>query len=274
MMNIEKLLSEGLLRSFKGGRITDADVSEQPLVVLAPRKTSIEVATQLPVRLVVVHEQNATSAVDVRLMAGAQLSLTDIYPSASYASTTVQQAEGSACRVVCVLMGGAHVEYRTLLDEPHAECDIFATFVASGADRCAVSLDTRHNASDCRSNSLVKGVAAGRATGEFRGLVYVAQDAQRTDAAQLNRNVELGQAHIVTMPQLEIYADDVKCSHGTTVGRLDEEAVYYMQQRGIGRSEAERLQIEGFVNDVISKCDTEWLREQLASEMAVKLEQL
>ena len=271
MMNIEKLLSEGLLRSFKGGRITDADVSEQPLVVLAPRKTSIEVATQLPVRLVVVHEQNATSAVDVRLMAGAQLSLTDIYPSASYASTTVQQAEGSACRVVSVLMGGAHVEYRTLLDEPHAECDIFATFVASGADRCAVSLDTRHNASDCRSNSLVKGVAAGRATGEFRGLVYVAQDAQRTDAKQLNRNIELGGGRVVSEPQLEIYADDVKCSHGSTVGQLDEQAIYYMRQRGISQAAAERLMLEGFVGEVVAKCDIEPLAEMLCEALQKRL---
>ena len=273
-MDVERLIDEGLLRRFKGGRITDAEASGAPLVLVSPRKASVEVVTQQPVRLVVLHDRSDASTVELSLSAGAQLSLTDIYSTAAYASTTIQQEEGSCSRVVSLLLAGAHVEYRTVLDAPHAECDIYGTFVASGFERCAVAIDTRHNAPDCRSNSLIKGVAAGRATGEFRGLVYVAQDAQRTDAAQLNRNVELGQAHIVTMPQLEIYADDVKCSHGTTVGKLDEEAVYYMQQRGIARRDAERLQIEGFVNDVISKCDVAPLCEQLTIEMAAKLEQL
>ena len=106
---------------------------------------------------------------------------------------------------------------------------------------------------------------------EFKGLVYVAQDAQRTDAKQLNRNVELGGGRVVSEPQLEIYADDVKCSHGSTVGQLDEQAIYYMRQRGIPQEVAERLMLEGFVGDVVAKCDVEPLREVLADALQKRL---
>jgi Fe-S cluster assembly protein SufD len=132
-----------------------------------------------------------------------------------------------------------------------------AAVVATGFDHAQLSLVTRHNVADCKSNSTIKSVASGRAVAEFKGLVYVAQDAQRTDAKQLNRNIELGGGRVYSEPQLEIYADDVKCSHGSTVGQLDEQALYYMRQRGISEADARRLQIEGFVQDVVSRCHME-----------------
>ena len=146
--------------------------------------------------------------------------------------------------------------------------------MASDSEHCTIDLTTNHLVSDCKSDSLVKGVASGRSTGEFRGLVYVAPDAQRTDAQQQSRNIEIGDAHIVTMPQLEIYADDVRCSHGATVGQLDDDAVLYMRQRGLSEKDARRLQTEGFVNDVASRCDVEAVAEMLTEEIAAKLEKL
>jgi Fe-S cluster assembly protein SufD len=104
-------------------------------------------------------------------------------------------------------------------------------------------------------------------------MVYVAPDAQRTDAVQTSRNIEIGrEAHIVAKPQLEIYADDVKCSHGATVGQLDGEAVLYMRQRGLSLEQAKRLQIEGFVGDVVSQAGI--FGEVLSQELASKLELL
>ena len=146
-----------------------------------------------------------------------------------------------------------------------------AAYVATGFDHSVLSPTTRHLVADCKSASIIKGVASGKATGEFKGLVYVAQDAQRTDAQQTNRNVELGGGHIVSEPQLEIYADDVKCSHGSTVGQLDEQAIYYMRQRGISQAAAEKLLLEGFIEDVVSKCEIEALREMLDEAVQTKL---
>ena len=104
-------------------------------------------------------------------------------------------------------------------------------------------------------------------------MVYVAQDAQRTDARQTNRNIEIGpDAKIITKPQLEIYADDVKCSHGATVGQMDSDAVLYMRQRGLSEQQARRLQIEGFVNDIVMQAGE--MGEVMSELMTSKLEKL
>ena len=100
----------------------------------------------------------------------------------------------------------------------------------------------------------------------------MAPDAQHTEAYQQSRNVLLSpEARIQTQPQLEIYADDVKCSHGSTVGQLDEQAIYYMRQRGISQASAERLLLEGFVEDVVAKCEVEALRDMLNEAVQAKL---
>ena len=148
-------------------------------------------------------------------------------------------------------------------------------FLAGGEEHCVVKLRTNHNVPDCRSNSYIKGVAGGSARGEFCGLVYVAPDAQHTDAQQQNRNILLSEtAHIATQPQLEIYADDVKCSHGATVGQMDSEAVLYMRQRGLSEVQARRLQIEGFVGDVVRRCGVEPLCETMMEAVRAKMEKL
>ena len=132
-----------------------------------------------------------------------------------------------------------------------------------------------HNVPDCSSRSLVKGVAGGEATGAFQGLVYVAPGAQRTDAQQTSRNVELSTgARIVAKPQLEIYADDVKCTHGATVGQMDDEAILYMRQRGLSEQQARRLQMEGFVAAIAAHCAVEPLCEELYRRIVTKLERM
>ena len=270
-MDIKKMIAEGLLQPFKGGRIDDATSLALPLVVENPHKCDIEVCASQPVSLVVWHDNAKECALTLRLAPHAVVSLTEVYASQKYVDVRIEQAEGSECRVVTVMLRGAHTSYETLLQGSHSSFKMDATYLATGFDHSVLSLTTRHLVADCKSASLIKGVASGKATGEFKGLVYVAQDAQRTDAQQTNRNVELGGGHIVSEPQLEIYADDVKCSHGSTIGQLDEQAIYYMRQRGISQAAAERLLLEGFVEDVVSKCDIEALREMLNEAVQAKL---
>jgi Fe-S cluster assembly protein SufD len=105
-------------------------------------------------------------------------------------------------------------------------------------------------------------------------LVYVAPDAQRTDSVQSSRNVVIGNARIETLPQLEIYADDVKCSHGATVGQMDAEAILYMRQRGLSLADAKRLQIEGFVGDVVMHAAIDSLVEPLQELLVEKFNRL
>lgn len=268
---IEKLIAEGALREVKVGRIDDKCDLTLPLVLLNPRKGDVEVAASRRVSLVVWHDDAKECALTIRLAPHAQLSLTEVYASEKYASVQVEQAEGSECAITAIMLRGAHASYVSLLNAPHASIVVNGAVVAAGFDHAQLSLTTRHLVSDCKSDATIKSVASGRATAEFKGLVYVAQDAQRTDAKQLNRNVELGGGKVVSEPQLEIYADDVKCSHGSTIGELDEQAIYYMRQRGISQEAAERLMLEGFVGDVVSKCEVEPLREMLTEALQARL---
>ena len=121
-----------------------------------------------------------------------------------------------------------------------------------------------HRASDCVSNELFKYVLDEQATGAFAGKVLVRPGAQRTASQQTNRNLcATREARMYTQPQLEIYADDVKCSHGATVGQLDEKALFYMQQRGISYKEARLLLMFAFVNEVIDTIRMDALKDRL-----------
>ncbi len=121
-----------------------------------------------------------------------------------------------------------------------------------------------HRVSDCTSNELFKYVLDDRAVGAFAGKVLVREGAQHTNSQQTNRNIcATREARMYTQPQLEIYADDVKCSHGATVGQLDENALFYMQQRGISLKEARLLLMFAFVNEVIDYIRMDALKDRL-----------
>ena len=121
-----------------------------------------------------------------------------------------------------------------------------------------------HRAADCTSSELFKYVLDGSSTGAFAGKVLVREGAQHTSSQQTNRNICLTRdARMFTQPQLEIYADDVKCSHGATVGQLDDRALFYMRQRGIPEQEARMMLMLAFVGEVIGKVELEPLRDRL-----------
>ncbi len=169
-----------------------------------------------------------------------------------HGSFIVQQARSSVALVAVASGGeGMRMAYQADLAGTEADLDLKALYLATEQERKDFNVRVNHLVPGCKSRELVKGIASGQAVGSFTGCVYVARDAQRTEALQQSRNIELGgQARIFTRPQLEIYADDVRCSHGATVGHLDDQAVYYMRQRGIDERTARRLQLEGFVKDV------------------------
>lgn len=121
-----------------------------------------------------------------------------------------------------------------------------------------------HKVPDCTSNELFKYVLDDRSVGAFAGKVLVREGAQHTSSRQVNRNLCVTkEAHMYTQPQLEIYADDVKCSHGATVGQMDEDALFYMQQRGISLKEARLLLMFAFVNEVIDNIRMDALKDRL-----------
>lgn len=267
-----------ILRSFatvEGEKLEVAAAGTQPFVAVDPQKLRVEVAAGASVQLVVVHEKPLASSLSLLLERGARLQLTDIFLGEAFAETTVVQSADSDCCITVVQLASANASYRVDLDGAHARNTFGGLFLAAEKEHCLLDLHTAHKVADCRSDSLVKGIAGGSALGEFHGLVYVASDAQRTDARQQSLNILLSEtARIVARPQLEIYADDVKCSHGATVGQMDAEAILYMRQRGLSLAQARRLQIEGFAGDVVRRCGIGELGEALMGAVAHKMESM
>ncbi len=263
------------LRAVDGEVLRIGDAAGESFVAVDPRRLRIEAAAGSSARLVVLHTAPETSSLTYELGEGAAIGVTEIFTAEAFTDVAVKQAAHSRCDITVVELASANVSYRIDLNGREAENRLGGVFLAGGEEHCVVKLRTAHNVPDCRSDSTVKGVAGGRAVGEFCGLVYVAPDAQRTDAQQQSRNILLsGTARIATWPQLEIYADDVKCSHGATVGQMDSEAILYMRQRGLSEAQARRLQIEGFVGDIVRRCGIEPLCDALMEAVAAKMERI
>lgn len=160
-----------------------------------------------------------------------------------------------------------------VLDGQHIECHMYGLYIPNGNQHVDNHTLVDHRKPNSESNELYKGILDGRSKGVFNGKIFVRQDAQKTNAYQNCRNVILSEsAGMNTKPQLEIWADDVKCSHGTTTGKLDDDAIFYMQSRGIPKSEAIRLQLTAFAEDVVSQIKWETLREQLDILILKKLQ--
>lgn len=113
----------------------------------------------------------------------------------------------------------------------------------------------------CYSNELYKGIMDGQSSGVFNGKIFVRKDAQKTNAYQSNKNILIGsQSSANTKPQLEIFADDVKCSHGCTIGKLDDDALFYLRARGISMENARALLLHAFVMDILEQIKDENIR--------------
>ncbi|MBR1955889.1 MAG: SufD family Fe-S cluster assembly protein [Bacteroidales bacterium] len=147
-----------------------------------------------------------------------------------------------------------------------AEANIYGAYVCGGEERVKIAVDMHHDLPHCNSRQLFKGIAGGTSKVDFYGKIIVAQDAQRTEAYQENHNLLLTDgAKVDTKPQLEIYADDVKCSHGATIGRLNEEEQFYMRSRGITLEDARVLQMISFIAPVLENIPEEE-REAVAAK--------
>lgn len=144
--------------------------------------------------------------------------------------------------------------------------------ISTADEKICAHVELRHNVPGCSSSQLFKNLVGGMALVDFYGRIIVAQDAQKTEAYQANHNLLLSEtARVNTKPQLEIYADDVKCSHGATIGKLNEDEQFYMRSRGISLAEARFLQMISFVSPVFELVPEETERERLKNEVEAAL---
>lgn len=178
----------------------------------------------------------------------------------------ISLGEGENLRLTLYALPGdsADVELRIDLCGEGASADIAGLYICPSDELLNIKVDLRHLVPGCTSRQLFKGTAGGSARFCFDGRIFVEKGAGRTKAYQENHNLLLSEgARAETRPQLEIYADDVECSHGATVGRLDETQLYYMRSRGIPETEARRFQILSFLSPVLTRLPGE-LAEKIA----------
>lgn len=181
-------------------------------------------------------------------------------------TTQVRQSRDSQFHSFSFAVGGtlARTNIYTTLDGEGATCTLNGLYLADGTQHIDNQTSIEHIAPNCPSHEVYKGVLGGRSHGVFNGKVYVHPEAQKTDGKQSNNNLLLSPtARIDTKPQLEIFADDVKCTHGATVGRLDDTALFYLSSRGIGPERARTLLTYAFAADVLEKIELEPLRKEL-----------
>ena len=187
--------------------------------------------------------------------------------SASQVDTTlVHQADDSRCAIFTLTLSGGLVRNNLdiKLDGENISSELMGIYLLSGIQHVDNHTQVDHMKPNCYSNELYKGIIDEKATGVFNGRIHVYKDAQKTNAFQANRNILLSNtANIYTKPQLEIYADDVKCSHGATTGRFDEDAMFYLRARGINEYNARLMLIFAFVMEVVNHISIEAVRDYI-----------
>ena len=185
-----------------------------------------------------------------------------------YAVSVLQARQGRSSNYSCHSFMMGHSLLRNdagaIMGGEGGEGHLNGLYLASGRQHIDNHTAIDHALPNCNSREIYHGILSGASTGVFNGKILVRQDAQKTDARQTNRNLLLSdQATIDTKPQLEIFADDVKCTHGATVGRLDEDSVFYLRSRGIPREEAESLLTYAFASEIVEGIRLKSLQDPL-----------
>lgn len=192
--------------------------------------------------------------------------------------TEVVQEKHSNYRNYTYTFPGADIVRNNLniyLDDVEEECHLYGLYFTAGKQLVDNHTEVHHKFPNCLSNQLYKGVMSDSSKGVFNGKIYVYEDAQKTNAFQESDNILLGdRATVNAKPQLEIFADDVKASHGTTVGQLDKEALFYLQSRGIGEQNAKNMLINAFAFDVTQKVKYEALKAYLEDMIITKMQRI
>lgn len=190
-------------------------------------------------------------------------------------TTQVFQEKNSTFDSVTVSWGGSVIRnnLNSYLNGENIECNFRGLSFITGKQHVDNHTLVDHAMPNCHSNEFYKGIIDEKADGVFNGKIMVRKDAQKTNAYQMNRNILLSNDAVInSKPQLEIYADDVKCSHGATTGQIDKEQLFYLKARGIGEKEGRKLLLYAFANEIIEDIKIEELKIYLEEKLSRKLE--
>lgn len=178
--------------------------------------------------------------------------------------TSVTLARDARYKMVAIsgCAGFGRADFNVKMNGQGGECDLSGLTLLAGKQHSDTTIVVDHIAPYCRSSQFFKTVLNDQSHGVFQGKIHVYKEAQKTDGYQLSNNLLLSNlAEMDVKPELEIYADDVKCSHGATTGQLDETPLFYLMSRGIGKEDARRLLLEAFMGEVLEKIDNDDVRQ-------------
>jgi Fe-S cluster assembly protein SufD len=268
-------------------RIPTGHIEKEPVFLLFISTGRLAGAVTNPRILVVAHERSEAKIIEKYVTLGDQPHLTNVVTELvldegarvehcklqdeglnAFHVATIQgyQKRNSHLLTHSISLGGAITRNNVIpvLDAEGCECIMNGLYL--GRDTQLVDHHTaiHHAKPNCNSHEFYHGILDGKSQGVFNGKIFVRPDAQKTDAKQTNRNLLLSdEATIHTKPQLEIFADDVKCTHGATVGQLEDEHIFYLRARGIGLEMARRMLVHAFASDIVNRISMEEVRAEL-----------
>jgi Fe-S cluster assembly protein SufD len=265
-------------------------VLEEPIHLLFVATTGDSPAMTHPRNLVVVEDEGQATIIEdyvsygdaipafsnavTELVAGGNANVQHILierehlETYNFSTLRIEQARSANVASHSLLLGGGLVRNNVhpVLHGEGSECLINGLFIGGGRQHLDNYMMVEHASPHCASRQFYNGILDQQAHGVFHGRIVVHKDAQKTDAKQTNRNLLLSDdAQIDTKPQLEIYADDVKCTHGATIGQIEENALFYLRSRGVGEMEARRLLLEAFAGECIERMKPGTAREYTES---------
>lgn len=189
-------------------------------------------------------------------------------------TTQIQQLGSAYTHSVTITLDGAVVRnnLNMIMKAEHGESHLYGLYLLEGDTQADNHTIVDNAMPNCYSNELYKGIMDGKSSGIFNGKIFVRKDAQKTNAYQSNKNILIGeQSSANTKPQLEIFADDVKCSHGCTIGKLDEDALFYLRARGISKKNAQAMLLHAFALDVLEQLKIEPLKHHVDELISKRL---
>ncbi len=192
----------------------------------------------------------------------------------TFTNTIIENQKNSTSRHYSIVIAESIVRnnIKSVLAGDGADTQLFGANMITKSGIVSSHTVIEHNKPNCTSTEHYKNISKDNGVSDFTGMIFVNDDAQKTNANQRNDNLVLNDtAKTHTKPQLEIYADDVKCTHGATVGQLNEDALFYMMQRGMSREEAQNLLLVGFLNDILMKIDCDKIKEIIRENIEQKV---
>lgn len=285
------LHSDGILIHIPEGLVVD-----KPVMIYYVALTDNDLYFIQPRNIVVAEANSEVQFAEIFVGKGAEISLTNVVTEIRVGEgahldysrlqlendqnfhigyTGITQQKNSRIDTHVISLGGGFVRNNLHFDLQGENCTSIMNGLYMLKDEQFLDNHTRvdHAVPHCLSDQLYKGILAGNSTGVFNGKIVVHQDAQKTNAYQRNVNVLLSEgATINTKPQLEIFADDVRCTHGATAGFIDEEAIFYLRSRGIGEEDARNMLMNAFANEVVDKMNVESVKDSLRKAILRKLQ--